>query len=573
MKLNTIKSTRSKCNKFNKLRLHFFILIIFVLGANSLPAVEWHGSFETIYNPRKELIYSPHESNLEDTVIIPSLVYYVDQQTDPVTRHTATTFAKNFIRELETDYRLVHNFYQSFHVNGLNFMNENGTLIFQGRVYGGDREGQPDFSIRQLYYKHRKLYPWLDDIRIGRILSTRAAGITNYDGASLNFAHNKFYLNLYGGALLDNDYLHKSSEKCNTRPDAVTCSLGGDFSNEDYTSKWEASDIRNATSKERQGDSIAGIAVGYNHSKYNVELDYQSKTDAKSVVEKIGGINLTADPKKDVSVYIRSRANLLKGEQISSLAGVTYRYKNWRIMPEYEFYKPSFKKDSFWDSFNPYARAATRLKLYRHLGRKMVFHLSGGNIHYIADDSKSESLTTETTVDPVTGEVIGSRDKRPPEMPQNPSDLFASPANYNPDATQNREPSRPMTPEEALVAEMFKPELKDGTEGSIGLTFMTDWNIQWRLLGSSIQGPEGTINKASLHFSYPYRKFRVTFGGGRAFYKDDDSKTDDRQINFGDFTCRYMYSTTVNFLIGIEFYADHVYANDVRGRMGFKYAF
>lgn len=551
-------------------------------------AIEIHGSFRSLYNPRKQRVYHADRDDAAAQYMAPTLQYMVDQQQNSIMRYYATEFATDIMADQESEYKIIHNFYQSFNLSMLDLVSENSSFILQGRYFSADAENQPDISVRQMYYKHKDLLPALSEFKLGRVLDNHAAGMVNYDGGSLQFDIKRFYMKFYGGLLIDNDYLHKQIDDCKyepdpldpfrTKPASVSCYTGNNMANEDYVSKWDAGDIRNFSSREREGDTIGGLAIGFRNKIASAEVDYQKKTDARKVAEELAGVNVEVKPVKFIDVYASARSNLMKGQMVSGLAGVAIKTDHWKIIPEYEYYRPHFKEGSFWEDFNVFGRSTVRLKVYRWLGAKFRMHISGGKVYYLEDNSKNESMTTLTTRDPLTGEVIGARDQLQQETPVNPLDLAGNPTSINPVTGQPAAvASRPMSLEELVVYELFikNPYNPDnGVEGQAGFEYMTSYAMRFGVDLSTIQGPVGKVNKFVANFNFPWRAFRFKLGGGQAYYEEHEgTERGTQKATFFEGEANYHLTKSMNFMAGLEYYTDAKVLNDVRGKLGFNYAF
>ena len=540
------------------------------------PGVEWHGTLRTLYYPRRMLIYHPEKQDLESQLMIPALAYLAEQQENSLIRYYASKEVQKYVQDKEREIRLVHNAYQLFRFSVLNLGSPNASFVLDGRLAQRNDANQPEFVVQRLFYKHVDLFPHVDEIIIGRELAARAAGLTNFDGASAKLGFGAFYFYLYGGLLLDDDYMHKEQDPCLEWPTRTACVFGDDFLPEDYEHKWRASDIRNFSSKERQGDTLVAGSLGMKAKKGAFELDVQKKTDAQAVTEELGGLNFLFRPLNTLELYGNARANLLEGERYSALAGLVYRRERWKFVPEYEYYRPNFKEGSLWENFHTFARSAYRFKTYRYLTRKFRMLAAVGKIYYLDDNSKSDTLTTKTTRDPNTGEVIGDRGEALPQAPLNPSDILGNPNSVDPATGRPASvATRPMTLEElavhSFIENSYQP--KNGYEGQFGIDYFGVAAIRWQFLLSTLQGPEGHVNKISAHAGFPLRAFRVLAGIGRAYYEDIESKTNNETADYISLGLNYRLNLAIRLDAGLELYRDPVSSSDVRGTLGFRYDF
>ena len=521
-------------------------------------------------------VYDRKKDDLESTVLIPEMNYIADTQADPFLRYYLKDYARKYTDDSEREYRLVHNLSQAIRFNILEVGSEKASIIMDARIKSADDENQPDITLRQMFYKYTDIFKVIKEVKVGRVLSTQAAGMSNYDGAQIYFKFGNFYYIAYGGMLLDNDYLQKDTEKCLTYPPRNSCYGGTSFENEDYDNKWEATDVRNASSKERSGDTIAGSSAGFKFSKLKFELDYQKKTDDLHVTEELGGVNIFSNPIDGLDIYSNVKGDLINKNVYSGLAGIAWMHKNWRYIPEYEYYKPHFKEGSFWENFHTFARSAARVSVYRFQGRKLQMHASAGKLFYLDDNSKSENLTTDTIRDPVTGEITGTAYKANQRIPVLYVQILGYPYTVNP-LTGAVEPvaSRDMSLVEILIYnELRKSQSpEDGAEGEAGFKYSTNFSLRWGIKISTIQGPEGIVNKATANFALPFRKFHFLMTMGQAYFKDIESKTGNEKATYMTFNCRYRFSTSIEFQAGVENYSDTVYRRDTRGLLGFRYAF
>ncbi|MDH5657350.1 MAG: hypothetical protein OEZ34_15670 [Spirochaetia bacterium] len=559
-------------NCFRKYKTYFVFIFFF---SSSIYAVEFHGFFKTIYNPQKRYVYKK-ESSLENDIIIPELNYYADTIPDPFQGYYIKKFVREYTDDSEREYRVVHNLSQLIRFNILDLGGEKGSFYIDARLKSADDENQPDHSLRQIYYKYTDFLKVIKEAKAGRILSTRAAGMVNYDGLSLQIKLKNFYFFSYGGLLLDNDYLQTEEEKCMTYPVKNTCFGGTNFENETYKNKWEATDVRNTGSKEIKGDTIAGSSLGYKGNKLKFEIDYQKKTDNLRVTEELGGLNLLILPLSNLDIYANAKGDIIHNYIFSGIGGISWFKNNWKYNPEYEYYKPHFKDGSFWENFHTFARSSARMSIFRYQGRKLIISLMVGKIYFIDDNSKSENLTTETVRDPVTGQITGSANKTPQEIPLYFFKILGNPYTLNP-ITGQIDPieSRPMSPFEILVYNEYVKQQapEDGMEGDIGFKYSTNFSLRWGMTVSTIQGPEGIVNRIAGKFTYPWKKFHFTSTVGRAYFEDIESKSGNETANYITLSSRFRLNTSIQFELGGEYYSDSVYKKDIRGRLGFQYAF
>ncbi len=551
--------------------------LCFFKQARDLHAVETHGVFRTIYYPHMEEVYNSNPYSIQKQVINPYLIYVADRQADPLVRQLMIRQVRDYVKQHEMENRLVHSAYQSANLRFIDIGgNKNISLVIDGLVRSLDQRDQTEVSLRQLHYRHTYLFPFIKELKIGRVFSTAPAGIANYDGASVQFVKGYFGMTLYGGALIDNDYLNKPVSNCNSYPIHSSCLTGQDFAREDYSNKWKASDVRNVSARERRGDTLSAVTFGLYWGANYIDLDFQRKTDAKLRAEELGGLNVLIKPSAMTKIYANSKVNLIRGEQHYTLVGFSQGVGNWRFMPEYEYYKPQFKRGSFWESFHTFGRATARARVYRDVGRKLRLYVGAGKLYYLADNTASESLTTCTMVDPMTGDTIGCRDKYRQQAPVNPLDVKGNPTATDPLTGRTQSvPARPMSPEEAWIFNYLNPPYHPGSgaEGQMGIEYNTAAAWKWHANAQTLQGPEGRLTKASAMLEFPVRRFRIRGGVGQAYYQAVKSNTGREKATYADLELKYFMNTALTLSGGAEYYSDPHHKYDVRGRLVLRYAF
>ncbi len=260
--------------------------------------------------------------------------------------YTYSTVKEDF-SGTDTNYKLYESILLDVKFNDKLSIHTSDRIAYRGLEIEKDANEDPEKLDLNIYYGYvnYKLNNKLN-FQVGRIMGINNLVYTYFDGLNVNFRtmvkENKLTFDLYGGLLINDDYLEDEKD-----PDNIN--------------GFNSFDVRNFYIEQRVGDYIAGVKTNLYAKKIGMfSLDYQMTMNESKVAEQYVSIDFDTTFSKKIKAYGFGSFDLIEKTPSNTLAGVRGMFIKWiSFAVEHEYYRPVFIKDSFfWKYFEPLGHQA-----------------------------------------------------------------------------------------------------------------------------------------------------------------------------------------------------------------------
>ncbi len=257
--------------------------------------------------------------------------------------YTYSTMKKD-LSGTETNYRLYENVLFDFKFNDRVSFSTNNRVIYRGLETRKDANEDPQRLDLNNYYTYFD-FKISDSFssQVGRIMDVNNLVFSYYDGINViykkKFGEYRLGLNIYGGLLVDDDYLEDDNRVYG----------------------YNSFDVRNFYIEQRKGDYISGAKLNLASNKIGVfTLDYQTTMNDKAMAENYVSIDFDTMFSKLFKAYGYGTYDIVDKKLSNGLGGMRLSPGNLiSLSAEYQYYRPVFIKDSFfWVYFTPYGHHA-----------------------------------------------------------------------------------------------------------------------------------------------------------------------------------------------------------------------
>ncbi len=215
-------------------------------------------------------------------------------------------------------------------------------------------------------------------LQCGRIMDVSNLSYTYYDGGNIeyrmNVSKNRFTLDVYGGLIVNDDYLE----------------------DENYPYGFNSFDYRNFLIEQRTGDYLGGTKVNLFSRGIGIfTLNYQMLYNEGALAEQYASFDFDTLFSRRVKFYgygtydliEPSPANMLAAAQVNPLDSLS-------LIMEYEYIRPVYIKDSyFWSYFEPYGSQEVSALIIYSITPAMILDLKYGRIFYEADGKQGDEVS------------------------------------------------------------------------------------------------------------------------------------------------------------------------------------
>jgi len=249
----------------------------------------------------------------------------------------------------------------------------NSRLIYRTNEYEN-----PEQLAFNCYYGYFQ-YAFTEKLvmQMGRIMDAGNLALTYFDGANLEYGlsmfKQDFTFNLYGGMLVNDDYL-----------------------DEDSIAGFNSFDFKNFFIKQRAGDYTAGMKTNCHIKDIAfVGVDYQTLFNGGSLVEQYISLDFDTLFSKKIRFYGYGTFDLIEGLPSNTLAATQINaVDKLSVIIEHEYYRPVYPRDSyFWNYFIPYGNQEISCMMVYSLTEYVTADIRYGIILYEAEGTPGHEVS------------------------------------------------------------------------------------------------------------------------------------------------------------------------------------